>query len=226
MACLKALSKIDKRTKYLVNGWIRNNEKLFKLNHIPLLISSICILYVRDDDTFAITGTQVRLSHDKKCVEKIQNHVAINPWNNTSYGKIHISPKYDNICTWELKINNIGTVEVNGNIMIGISSTESSTDDTFDVEEDGINYVLCNDGMTYDNETEAWKEYAGTFAGQNDKISICLDLKKGEISFSINDNNQGVAYKDIEQGNDIKYKLFVSLRSIGDSVEIVKFSKT
>eukprot|EP01084_Bolivina_argentea_P092764 166874_1 len=226
MACnLKVLSKIDKRTKYLVNGWIRNNEKLFKLNHIPLLISSICILYVRDDDIFAITGTQVKVLHNKKCIEKTvtDSHRDSIWWQNTSYGKAHIFSKCDNVFKWELKINNIGTVSDDGNIMVGISSIETNTEDTWDAG-DGIHYVFCTDGMIY--KSDRWCGYSLLCADKNDTISMCLDLKKQEISFSINDNNQGVAYKDIEQGDDIKYRLFVSLRHVGDSVEIINFSKT
>eukprot|EP01084_Bolivina_argentea_P282151 482922_1 len=67
---LNRLSKIDTRTKYAVFGWIRNNEKLLELSHIPLLISFICILYFRDDEIFAIIGTKVKLSNNKKCIEK------------------------------------------------------------------------------------------------------------------------------------------------------------
>eukprot|EP01084_Bolivina_argentea_P120755 214093_1 len=42
---LKILSKIDQMVKYAVYGWIRNNEKALELNHIPSLVSTICILY-------------------------------------------------------------------------------------------------------------------------------------------------------------------------------------
>eukprot|EP01084_Bolivina_argentea_P297692 512906_1 len=99
---LKLLSKIDKRTKYVVFGWIRNNEKTLQLSHIPVMISSICILYFRDDEIFAITGTKVKLSNNKKCIEKIKKEMA---WGNSSYGINEISSKDNIVCQWDLKIN-------------------------------------------------------------------------------------------------------------------------
>eukprot|EP01084_Bolivina_argentea_P033899 62685_1 len=123
--CLNKLSKIDKRTKYAVCGWIRNKEKSFKLN-IPLLISSICILYFRDDEIFAIIGTKVKLSNNKKCIEKIKKEMA---WGNSSYGINEISSKDNIVCQWDLKINKC-TNSYGGNVMIGISS-KRGTDKSF-----------------------------------------------------------------------------------------------
>ena len=48
------LSKVDKRTKYSVYGWIREYEKALNLSTIAHIISSISILYFRDDGIFDI----------------------------------------------------------------------------------------------------------------------------------------------------------------------------
>eukprot|EP01084_Bolivina_argentea_P297690 512904_1 len=97
----KMLSTIDKRTKYSVCGWIRNNGKALQLNHIPVMISSICILYFRDDEIFVITGTKIQSSNNKKCIEKIKE----TNWLNSSYGINEISSKDNIVCQWDLKIN-------------------------------------------------------------------------------------------------------------------------
>ena len=39
----------------------------------------------------------------------------------------------------------------------------------------------------------------------------------------VNDKDQGIAYKDIKKGNDIIYRLNVSLRLPDDHVEIINF---
>eukprot|EP01084_Bolivina_argentea_P033901 62690_1 len=123
----KGLSKIDNKTKYTVCGWIRNNEQTLKLNHIPLLISSICILYFRDDEIFALIGTKVKLSNNKKCIEKIANE---DDYHNCSYGINEISSKDNIVCQWDLKINKIsGSTDSNThNVMIGISSKQGHPD--------------------------------------------------------------------------------------------------
>ena len=53
---LKKLSKIDDRTKLAVYGWVSNEERLLHLNHIPIMISSICVLYFYDDEIFEVPG--------------------------------------------------------------------------------------------------------------------------------------------------------------------------
>ena len=68
----KKLSKIDKRTKYSVYGWIREMEQALDLSQVPMMISSICILYFHKDPIFDsnLIGTSTKLSADKKCITK------------------------------------------------------------------------------------------------------------------------------------------------------------
>ena len=68
---LKRLSTIDDKTKYGVYGWIREAEKELKSSQIPLMISSICILYYHEYDTFEIVPDNTRISCNGKCITKI-----------------------------------------------------------------------------------------------------------------------------------------------------------
>ena len=65
----KQLSKIDKKTKLAVHGWIRNKEKTLRLRHIPSMINAICIVYFHDDEIFEIIGDDIKLSTNKKLVK-------------------------------------------------------------------------------------------------------------------------------------------------------------
>eukprot|EP01084_Bolivina_argentea_P299262 515825_1 len=220
---LTMLSKIDKRTKYTVCGWIRNNEKLLKLNHIPSLISCICILYFRDDEIFVTTGTKVKLSNNKKCIEKIANEYS---YSNCSYGLIEISSN-DNIkCQWDLKINKKKThphYPSGGFIIMGINSSKQANPDK-DCRIIDANYYVCSSGVGLNEyQSRIWYPY-GKMWVENDKVSLCLDLKSKQIRFLTNDNDQGVAFNNIKTGNDIKYRLCVSLYA-QSIVEIVNFTK-
>eukprot|EP01084_Bolivina_argentea_P299263 515826_1 len=215
--CLKRLCKIDKRTKYVVCGWIRNNEKLLKLCHIPLLISSICILYFRDDEIFVKIGTKVKLSNNNKCIEKIVNQVG---WENCSYGITQICSKHNIVCQWDLKIKKIHPDAVDwgfniapDNVIIGVTSHEVDPDTYCSKNHSGVLYLYCNDGNRRAKGEAAytyWDNY-GMKCGENDKVSVCLDLKNKQVKFLINDIDQGVAFENINTGDDIKYTLFVSL---------------
>ena len=45
----------------------------------------------------------------------------------------------------------------------------------------------------------------------------------GQIKLLVNQQDEGNAFKNITKSNKIKYRLFVTLKNIGDSVEIINF---
>ena len=97
---LKQLRNVDKRTKYAVYGWMRNKEKELRLSHTPAMISSICILYLSEDEIFGIIGKDTKLSNNKKCIIKRTTGA-----DNSSYGMKGIDSMLDCICKYDLKIS-------------------------------------------------------------------------------------------------------------------------
>ena len=67
-----------------------------------------------------------------------------------------------------------------------------------------------------------WGRY-GKASMSGDCISIYLNLDTKELGFKINGEDQGVAFEDIKNGADIKYRLVVWVQSRRDCVEIVDF---
>ena len=57
------------------------------------------------------------------------------------------------------------------------------------------------------------------------EVLIRLDLKHGEIRFSLNGIDQGIAFKNIKQGKDIKYRLVGKMYHKEASIEIVQFCR-
>ena len=74
-SCWRKLSKIDRRTKYAVYGWIRKAEQELQLSHTPLMVSSICILYYVEDEIFEQTADTVKISKRGKCITKLKSGV-------------------------------------------------------------------------------------------------------------------------------------------------------
>eukprot|EP01084_Bolivina_argentea_P087304 157682_1 len=222
----KQLSKIDNKTKYSVYGWIREAEHMHNFQHIPMMISNICVLYYREDEIFNTSSKAVKISDDKKSVTKIPRLIIFDNWSNNSYGIIEIPSNSSIKCQWDLKIiqSNIDPNE-NG-FVVGISSIEVPDQD-FEAQN-GSHYGYLHDGKIFDTSVKEsrginWKQY-GTFEGTIDTISIHLNMLKAEIKFVVNDIDQGIAYENIERSKDIKYKLFVSIFE-ADSIEIVNFTK-
>eukprot|EP01084_Bolivina_argentea_P199656 341603_1 len=173
-ADLKHLSKIVKRTKYTVHGWIRTTEKSSNLCTTPLLIISLCILYSREDEIFEIISDDVKLSLDKKSIHKTNNGFN---WDNCSYGVNEILSTTNCIYEWILKIKaNFKNYHQSG-ICIGISSTKNRNKD-FSCLSDGFHYVYLNNGNKYQNNNNNnaynWSNYCNS-CGVNDKIGIYLD---------------------------------------------------
>lgn len=134
------LSKIDNRTKYGVYGWIRQAEIELKLCHIPLVISSICILYAHDDEIFEIIEKGVKSYNHGKCI-KIGNKIGLTKfqWQH-AFGKIVIPSIDDGIYEWEMNIN---TSDITGRYVVGITSL-----DPILTEDEGVN-IWYRNGVHY-----------------------------------------------------------------------------
>ena len=59
----------------------------------------------------------------------------------------------------------------------------------------------------------------------NCRISIHLNLKLGQLSFSVSGIDQGIAFENIKKDEKIKYRLMVSMVHKQASVQIVDFHK-
>ena len=74
-------------------------------------------------------------------------------------------------------------------------------------------------------DTFHWKKEDNTnTVVSGDEILVHLDLKKREIQIVRNDD-QTIVFKDIETGNDMKYRLVVTISSKDDCVEITQFNE-
>ena len=101
---LKQLSQIDLRTKCSVYGWIREAEKELTVEHIPLMLASICVVYVGkiDDEIFGIVGEGVNLGKNNKKITKSEARQGIRVYN---YGIIEIPSNSNVSCEWILKMS-------------------------------------------------------------------------------------------------------------------------
>ena len=206
----KQLKNIDKRTKYTVYGWMRNEENQLKLSCIPSMVTSICILYFRKDEIFEIVQVEYERSDDKKCIKRSSEALTTGWSSPVNFGSILIPSNNPVIYEWILRIANPEKEKYG--IEVGISSKPIG---------DNI-YSFRNWGEIRDQKGS---KYGNEDAINNGEIIIHLDLKKGEIGFSINGINQGVAYSNIEQSDNINYRLFASMCHKGGKVEIVKFQE-
>lgn len=73
MSLLRKFPKFDTKTEYSVHGWIREAETQLQMVHTPIMIMSICTLFYDENDKFGSIGKNVKVSNNKKTIEKISN---------------------------------------------------------------------------------------------------------------------------------------------------------
>ena len=224
-SCLaKVLSKIDKRTKYGVYGWIRQAEEELNLDAVPNGICSIIILYLRMDDIFSIIGEGIKVTKNGKLLTKLEERAK----DRACYGEIEIDSISNGIYQWDLNI-----YDLSGWVSFGISSFVAS-------DEFGVSWLAKTGGYYYGIYVDVKKrnfDIADTIdydlhVNNIDYISILgavvsiyFNANKGELRYSINGSQPQIAHCDIEKGMDIKYRLIVVLSHKDDCVELTNFVK-
>ena len=219
------LTKIDKRTKYSVYGWIRNQEQSLRLTNVPSIVGAICILFYRDDEIFdTVSDNGIKLSNNKKAIVKSGDIMQ-----NNSYGTIVIKSAYDLVYRWDLRIHS------GSRVTIGIVSQQAAVDGHFYNNRDyhGVHYLFQsvrsfsikkqNDYRYQWPKSYVWEAYGDGFGQKDDVVSLCLDLCKAQIKLIINGKDQGVAFHNVIKSKDIEYRLVVSLVNDGDHIEILNY---
>ena len=119
---------------------------------------------------------------------------------------------------YKIQIN----VQYNGDegsdIYIGISSHDDYLDRGFK-KKSNIFYAFKSSRRKKSNCTihaNYGKEY-----GMYDVVTLLLNLKNGTIEFEVNEVSQGIAFDNIQKGDDIKYKFVVSLWNNKDSLTVI-----
>ena len=182
------------------------------------MISNICILYFYDYDIFDMVHNKhlCKVNDDKRVMVTDNDG-----WWVHSFGKNQIASNKSIVCKWNLNVNCN-----KGECVIGITDINVDKHD-FKVGHDIIwecdgNHCLyfVQDGSIFENKHK-WRFWGSKF--MRGKVSIKLDLKKKQVSFVVNDKDQGIAYSDVKIGEDITYRLVVALKDEDDFVEIESF---
>ena len=219
------LAKANKSQRLAVESWVRIQHKILNLHYIPFAVQSLFIIYYIDYDEFADTGSNITISNDKKMAK--QNALPPTLLNIHCFGSLIIqSLNNNNVYRWDLKITKLNP-ESYYNIMVGVSSKfkfricmQLPTPQIS--MSHVIEYTFADGAYIYDESVWKWKNY-GHRAMENDIISIELDMGRSQVRFYINYKDQGIAYKDIKKGKDIKYRLAVGALSIGTEIRIINF---
>ena len=220
---LQRYSKIDKKTRTLIDAFIRPIKQLFDTNNayydIPSCINQLCALFYMYpfdkwdidaiSDRFVIDGDV--LSYEKTSIYGAATAFMSNIIEHGKYEWKFRLNKYDGtgviIGVWN--INDQPKIDDALNTWIGRDKNTSS------YVYDWRNTQINNDGIHEKIPIRAMKGY-GQRPKKGSVIEMCLDLNVGSLSFKIDGEDYGVAYDNIKpskyraalsswQGNDIQY---------------------
>ena len=165
--------------------------------------------------------TQLSRSKNKLLLQN-KPDTARTGYSHSSFGKIKVDSTSNSIYQWKLKL--IGSISP-ASAMLGVStSTRVSVD--YIMNMDGKSYAYNGYAQKYinvDGSPSDVIDYGVTY-GSGDIVGIILDLSKREISFSVNDEVQGVAFEEVECGDDVQYRLAVAFVSSDVSIQLIEFT--
>ena len=213
--------RIDEKTKFIVSGYIRKCQLLLQSKNnayynIPLLVEHICISYYWIAEYFSKYGKGIAIKMDDSC--------------STLYGNIQID-HYPMIYKWTFKIiQNIDQMD------IGIADWDGADgdhiDDRFTESCQSYNdprrfYAMDERGLKISFHDRMYTRYSNHGRIDNgDLITMTLDinLSSSTLSYSINGEDQGIAFRDIEFKNKT-YKMAIFMECKQDQIQLVDFKQ-
>ena len=221
--------ELDSRELYIVSGYIREYEKILKsssyalFQNIPPGISTLCALYYHIRDYFEYVPIKATISKDKRTVNIKNDENGLN----SSYGSWLISSTIPCIYKWYLHFSQ--TISSENSCIVGIASRPFLTNIAFDdiTDKDHKCYRLApyHHAKWSHEYGEGGSQWVSGLPNCDKNLVFELDLKTKEFSVNIDEQNI-LVFENIETGNEIEYRVALSLRAQDFSVTINKFTQT
>ena len=216
------LEDVDDKTDCMVNGYVRQSEELLNEDEStiipPLIIYTILMYYWITKEYFDIINEDhVSLSKDKLTLRFIGQG-----WHNSNFGKVKIHSTSDVICKWKFKCHG---PDGGWNVLFGIT-TGNDKHQVFVWDKKakfhGVNGYTGHSYHSTEKGKHESRQYGCSFSG-GDAVEMILDLSKKQLSFVLNDEDQGIAADDVKREDDLEYRAVVSFCTQGTSVELISF---
>ena len=122
------------------------------------------------------------------------------------------------ICRWDIKINLI----IDQGFRVGITSNHTLIEQCFVDDKTSSNYgYMASGGLKVSKGQKS--KYAKQAYRTGEIVGIKLNLKERFVEFFINNKSFGKAFTDIDVGENINYRLAISMYGINHGVTIQNF---
>ena len=150
-----------------------------------------------------------KVSDDRKTITRTKGTPSA-----SVYGKCIIPSDKGGIYDWKFKI-----LKENTNMRFGISS-QWDTDSRLGYISSS-NYCAEHSGGKWSKMMN--RSYDGFSFGNGDEVQMTLNLDNKKLLFSINGNSIGAAYKNIDVGPGIKYRMAIHFRDTDTKAQLIEF---
>ena len=208
---------------------LKSKTATINRNIVPIIDKIVAFYHPKE--YFEIIGQDIEISYDKLTITSSDLS-----WNNTTYGKNWIDSTSNTITKWTFKINKLvtGHIDEGIEIFIGITSSKSIYNDRDFTDfprhcymyafSNFDQYAVCN-GYTggryeyHDTNTYFTKFKTG------DVLMFALDLKKKILFTKVNDDSAEIQYDQVKVGQNISYKLAVTMNDFENSISLLDFEQ-
>eukprot|EP01083_Nonionella_stella_P018597 51764_1 len=134
---------------------------------------------------------------------------------NTVFGSIPIN---EGKHIWKIKV-----IQLTEKMVIGLSTSLVNIDTKFHNQPEYPHYAYHSNALKISQK----KQYStyGTLIQSGDIITVILDLNHRYVAFMNNGKDLGVAFKNIDIGYNIKYRIAVSILDKSDCVKIIGYGQ-
>lgn len=223
------LKLVDVRSKIIVFGYIRRIEEVFADDQeIPKDIKHLCVLYFYETEEFDRYNHNLKVSSSSSdkhndMVEQISGGC----WY-CVFGKIIIDPMNfpSSVYIWRLRLIASELRDFSPSIGIVEAGIDHSTGAyCFAADDKRKHQYYCYATRYGEKEASSYEGSYGPESGLTDKlvnlITMKFDIAAKALSFSLNNEDLGVAYKDID--TDKTYRFAISFAETGYKAQLLSF---
>ena len=192
----------NQKQELLVWGFIREIEKVYKIMNVPFEINDIIYLYQRIYDEWSkkYSSDNVIINNDTKSMLTINTKEYV-----TAFGS-HIVT--EGVFKWKIQMQKMTNKPGFGKPpFVGIMEDSEANLKRYkdDCNWDDNGYQFCaQSGALFCPYTEREKKtdkYECRWMQKGEILHVILDLNDKTLSFKVNDEDFGVAFKNIKHGN-------------------------
>ena len=218
------LQQIDIRSKLIVNGFIRESQKLLPFEdnayyNLNALIVQICLLYYAINEYWDKVSSAFITEQNGTVLKRVSDY-----WDNANFGKVIVPSIGDCIYEWYLRINQ----SKSGSVFIGIIDAKcDNTNKSIIASTNKYSKFVYHGFIESSRISFLPRSYVQLKYRTGYDILIRMNTEQGELEFyKMTNNGKGMELSlkaDYKQDKYLSYKIAASIFDVDTCITLTKF---